>query len=128
MLMRSRNMNFKRKLSIAKEIIWAGLALLAFFAVGLSSVPTHAQELMKRDWGMQAGQGIEVSKAWAASKKVTSLGDCSRSQLVIAIIDTGVDLNHPALKGSLWVNEKEAKGKPGKDDDRNGLDDDIHGY
>ena len=47
---------------------------------------------------------------------------------VIAIIDTGVDCEHPDLKDNLWVNEKEKNGVTGKDDDGNGIVDDIHGY
>ena len=47
---------------------------------------------------------------------------------VIAIIDTGVDCEHPDLKDNLWVNEKEKNGVAGKDDDGNGIVDDIHGY
>ena len=47
---------------------------------------------------------------------------------VIAIIDTGVDCEHPDLKDNMWVNEKEKNGVTGKDDDGNGIIDDIHGY
>ena len=47
---------------------------------------------------------------------------------VIAIIDTGVDCEHPDLKDNLWVNELEKNGVAGKDDDGNGIVDDIHGY
>ena len=47
---------------------------------------------------------------------------------VIAIIDTGVDTEHPDLRDNLWVNEKEKNGVAGKDDDGNGIVDDIHGY
>ena len=47
---------------------------------------------------------------------------------VIAIIDTGVDTEHPDLKDNLWVNEKEKNGVAGKDDDGNGIVDDVYGY
>ena len=47
---------------------------------------------------------------------------------VIAIIDTGVDTDHPDLKDNIWVNEKEKNGVAGKDDDGNGIVDDIYGY
>ena len=46
----------------------------------------------------------------------------------MAIIDTGIDLNHPDLKDNLWVNRKEKMGVPGVDDDKNGYIDDIHGW
>ncbi|MNJ91045.1 Thermophilic serine proteinase precursor [compost metagenome] len=47
--------------------------------------------------------------------------------VVVAVIDTGLNYNHPDLKDNAWVNEAEAKGKPGVDDDGNGIIDDIHG-
>ena len=52
----------------------------------------------------------------------------STKRPVIAIIDTGVDTEHPDLKDNMWVNEKEKNGVIGKDDDGNGIVDDIHGY
>jgi len=47
---------------------------------------------------------------------------------VIAIIDTGVDTEHPDLKDNLWVNPGEADKTEGYDDDGNGFADDIHGW
>ncbi|MEX2603804.1 MAG: S8 family serine peptidase [Gracilimonas sp.] len=47
---------------------------------------------------------------------------------VIAILDTGVDMDHPDLINKIWVNEAEANGIEGVDDDGNGFVDDIHGW
>lgn len=55
-------------------------------------------------------------------------GSGIKKDLVIAIVDTGLDLTHPDLKEHLWVNTLEALGESGKDDDQNGFIDDIHGY
>lgn len=52
----------------------------------------------------------------------------SNKRPVIAIIDTGVDTEHPDLKANIWTNTAEANGVAGKDDDGNGIVDDIHGY
>lgn len=52
----------------------------------------------------------------------------SNKRPVIAIIDTGVDTEHPDLKANIWTNTAEANGVVGKDDDGNGIVDDIHGY
>ncbi len=46
----------------------------------------------------------------------------------MAVLDTGVDYNHPDLRGNLWTNEAELKGLPGVDDDGNGYVDDIRGW
>ena len=48
--------------------------------------------------------------------------------IVVAILDSGFDISHDDLQGNIWVNEKEANGIPGMDDDGNGLPDDIHGW
>ena len=40
--------------------------------------------------------------------------------VIVAILDTGVDVNHPNLRNSLWTNEAELNGLPGVDDDGNG--------
>jgi subtilisin family serine protease len=46
---------------------------------------------------------------------------------VVAVIDEGVDINHPDLKANIWVNTDEVP-KNGVDDDRNGYVDDVNGY
>ena len=47
--------------------------------------------------------------------------------VVIAVLDTGVDLDHPDLIGNIWTNPGEAVGD-GRDNDGNGFVDDIHGW
>ena len=46
---------------------------------------------------------------------------------VVAVIDEGVDANHPDLKGNIWVNTDEVPAN-GVDDDGNGYVDDVNGY
>jgi cell wall-associated protease len=50
------------------------------------------------------------------------------SEIIVAVIDTGVDIHHPVFRGKLWVNEVEANGKPGVDDDGDGFVDDVNGW
>jgi len=47
--------------------------------------------------------------------------------MVIAILDSGVQINHPDLKDNIWLNKKEIAGN-GIDDDRNGFIDDANGW
>ena len=76
------------------------------------------EPLYTQQWGPAA---IGLPSLW--SKPLIS-----DKRPVIAIIDTGVDTEHPDLKDNMWVNEKEKNGVTGKDDDGNGIVDDIHGY
>ncbi len=52
----------------------------------------------------------------------------SKEAPVIAILDTGVDIEHPDLAANIWTNEAEAKGASDYDDDNNGYTDDLHGW
>ena len=58
-----------------------------------------------------------------------SLRDFSRGnkKIVVAVCDTGIDINHPDLKDNIWRNQKEIPGNK-IDDDKNGFIDDIHGW
>jgi subtilisin family serine protease len=66
-----------------------------------------------------AGSDINAEKAWAITK--------GSKKVVIAVIDTGIDYNHPDLKDNMWVNTSEVAGN-GKDDDSNGYIDDVYGW
>lgn len=48
-------------------------------------------------------------------------------QVIVAVIDSGVETDHPDLKDVIWVNEDEIPGN-GIDDDNNGYIDDVHGW
>jgi len=52
----------------------------------------------------------------------------SSSDIVVAVIDTGSKITHPYLQSALYLNNLEASGSPGVDDDGNGYVDDVHGY
>lgn len=76
------------------------------------------------NWGddtfFQVGADINLLEAW----KHTA-GD---KRVIVAVLDGGVKFNHPDLKDNMWINEAEANGKAGVDDDGNGYVDDIHGF
>jgi subtilisin family serine protease len=48
-------------------------------------------------------------------------------EVVVGVIDTGVDINHPDLEGKIWTNTKEIPDN-NIDDDHNGYIDDVHGW
>ena len=50
-----------------------------------------------------------------------------KKTVVVAVIDSGVDIEHEDLQGKIWTNTKEIPGN-GIDDDRNGYVDDVHGW
>lgn len=50
-----------------------------------------------------------------------------RKEVIVAIIDSGTDIEHEDLSGNIWVNTDEIAGN-GMDDDGNGYVDDIHGW
>jgi subtilisin family serine protease len=67
-----------------------------------------------------AGSDISALRAWTLNK--------GSKQIKVAVIDTGVDYNHPDLRDQMWVNERELNGTKGVDDDGNGYVDDIYGH
>ncbi|MHC4659606.1 MAG: S8 family serine peptidase [Planctomycetota bacterium] len=50
------------------------------------------------------------------------------SDVILAVVDTGVDYTHRDMDDNMWVNEAELNGQAGVDDDENGYVDDIYGY
>ena len=46
--------------------------------------------------------------------------------ILVGVIDTGIDRNHEDLKANMWTNPNEIPNN-GKDDDGNGFVDDVHG-
>jgi thermitase len=80
---------------------------------------------LSQAWGLQK---TEAMKAWEITQ--------GSKDIVVAIIDTGADINHEDLAQNIWTNpgesglDKEGRNKAtnGIDDDGNGYTDDIHGW
>ncbi|OAV45223.1 S8 family peptidase [Lewinella sp. 4G2] len=92
----------------------------------LCSVALSAQtETPKNWWDLDRESdnypGVSAQKAhnYLAGKKA--------KKVVVAVIDSGVDIEHEDLKDVIWTNEDEIPGN-GIDDDRNGYVDDVHGW
>ncbi len=69
------------------------------------------------------GIDINIQPAWELHDASTK----EHRQVIVAVIDTGVDINHPELKDGIWVNEDEISGD-GIDNDGNGYIDDVNGW
>jgi len=69
-----------------------------------------------KQWALQA---IQVLQAWKIEK--------GKSDIVVAIVDTGVEYEHEDLESRIWINPGEIDGN-GLDDDGNGYVDDIRGW
>ena len=94
------------------------LAFISADGTATDSATYVSEPLYSEQWAPAA---INLPALWNMS-----LADAKRP--VIAILDTGVDINHPDLKDNIWTNEKEANGSDFEDDDNNGYCDDVHGW
>lgn len=66
--------------------------------------------------------GMSVDKAYNELIK-----DRKGKKVIVAVIDSGIDIEHEDLKDVIWINKKEVAGN-GVDDDKNGYIDDIYGW
>ena len=93
------------------------LGLLLFIAgAPIAQALAPADTLLENQWYLKR---IAADKAWDVAN--------SSPQVVIAVIDTGIMVNHPDLTTNIWFNPKEIPGNK-IDDDHNGYVDDINGW
>jgi len=97
---------------------------IAIFTIGITNL-LYGQESKETkeilNWYNGKGPGMETEKAYKMLKKRKS------TTVVVAVIDSGMDIEHEDLTGKIWVNKDEVKGN-GIDDDKNGYVDDVHGW
>lgn len=88
---------------------------------------TELSDQQKKTWGhadliSDTIPGMSVNKAYSEL-----IQNQKGKTVIVAVLDTGIDLEHEDLDDNLWTNPGEKPGN-GKDDDNNGYIDDIHGY
>lgn len=80
-----------------------------------------------KDWFLQDPEADHFQGVSAEKTYSTILSGKPSRTVVVAVIDSGVDIEHEDLKDIIWINEDEIPGN-GIDDDKNGYIDDIHGW
>lgn len=100
--------------------------ILHILILGLLALGNAGAQPTNPGWHLQDPeknliQGISAEKAYERLQGRPS------TTVVVAIIDSGIDIDHEDLKGVLWTNPREVAGN-GIDDDKNGYIDDIHGW
>jgi cell wall-associated protease len=102
-----------------------------FFCLLLLWAPNAGAQLFQKqkppkDWFLldpqtDQFQGLSINKAYEILK------DQPSKPVIVAVVDTGVDIDHEDLKRVIWVNEDEIPNN-GIDDDKNGYVDDVNGW
>lgn len=88
--------------------------------------PLKDKDLMTwyhKDFASSKVYGVNTDNAY---KYLESKGLKPKS-VVVAVLDSGVEVDHPGLKNNMWKNPNEIPNN-GKDDDGNGYIDDVHGW
>src|SRR5262245_23979471 len=105
-------------------------SILFFLLTGLMGFQSFGQKSVKEEapngWHLMSKEtsgfyGIRLDKAYEFLKGRKS------TQVIVGVIDSGVDTTHEDLKAILWHNPKEIPGN-GIDDDHNGYVDDVYGW
>jgi len=118
---------------IASGVFLVGCGATSLVSTPLANIDTVPLKISaltdseKKSWGHKdlikdTIPGMSVDKAYSEL-----IGTKRGETVIVAVLDSGMDLTHEDLNGVLWTNSKEKPGN-GKDDDNNGYVDDIHGY
>lgn len=129
----NRTYNKLAYLSITATLFLMGCgstSLVSTPVENIDKVPLKISELTdaeKKHWGhldliKDTIPGMSVDRAYEEIIK-----NKKGKTVIVAVLDSGMDLDHEDIKNVLWTNKGEIPNN-GKDDDGNGYVDDIHGY
>jgi cell wall-associated protease len=91
------------------------------FIIKKELTPQQFQTWYQKDYLTDSIPGISLDK-WYSENKMKA-----KQEVIVAVIDTQLDINHEDLKGQFWINQKEIPNN-NIDDDKNGYVDDINGW
>ncbi|MFV0153831.1 S8 family serine peptidase [Empedobacter falsenii] len=107
------------------------LSISVAMFIGVASFAQETIPLPKVDQKYWQHESLEESGVYGVNtqKAIQFLESKKRkpSQLIVGVLDSGVEVTHADLKDNVWINAKEIAGN-GKDDDKNGYIDDVHGW
>lgn len=123
----------KSILAVSASLFLFGCGSTALVSTPVENIDTlplktaDLTEAQKKNWGhtdllTDTIPGMSVDKAYAEIIK-----NKKGKEVIVAVLDSGMDLTHEDLVNVLWVNKGEIPGN-NKDDDNNGYVDDVHGY
>jgi subtilisin family serine protease len=107
-------------------MIFRILVLIFLITQGVVFAQTE-NKAVPSDWFLRdplqdSVQGLSVEKTYS-----TLLKNQPARDVIVAVVDSGIDIDHEDLKDIIWVNQREIPGN-GIDDDKNGYVDDVHGW
>lgn len=102
-----------------KRLITLSIALFSFGIMNVVYGQKKSDDII--NWYNGSSPGMNTEKAYGSLKKKKS------TTVIVAVIDSGIDIEHKDLQGKIWTNPKEIPNN-GIDDDNNGYIDDIHGW
>ena len=104
---------------------------IAFFIFCSASLSAFGQQINDvippHDWFLKDPQDDHLQGVSAEKTYATLLKDQPSREVLVAVIDSGIDIDHEDLKSIIWTNKNEIPGN-GIDDDKNGYIDDVHGW
>jgi subtilisin family serine protease len=107
--------------SLCGEVKYAEPNGIAYLC-GIPNDPHFSKQWALHNTGQDDGTtdaDIDAPEAWDI--------ETGSSDIIIAVIDTGIDADHPDLADNIWINEDEIP-RNGIDDDENGYIDDVNGW
>ena len=110
--------------------------ILILWIMGVCAIHTRAADIefqqqdtsaVAEDWFLRDPETDKLQGTSTEKTYATLLQGKPSKKVRVAVIDSGIDVDHEDLKGIIWTNDDEIPGN-GVDDDKNGYIDDVHGW